>query len=67
MTLKIELFYNYFLHLNLLFAVGIILYELYAHKYIFDSSNQKEIIFNKEEGKIVKETIMKRLINKSEN
>lgn len=50
-----------------MFAVGIILYELYAHKYIFDSSNQKEIIFNKEEGKIVKETIMKRLINKSEN
>ena len=67
MTLKIELFYNYFLHLNLLLVVGIILYELYAHKYIFDSSNQKEIIFNKEEGKIVKETIMKRLINKSEN
>ena len=38
-----------------LWSLGIILYELYTNKYIFDSSNPKERKINREKG-IVKET-----------
>ena len=39
-----------------LWSLGIILYELYTNKYIFDSNNPKERKINREKGKIVKET-----------
>ena len=39
-----------------LWSLGIILYELYTNKYIFDSENLKERKINREKGKIVKET-----------
>ena len=39
-----------------LWSLGIILYELYTNKYIFDSKNPKERYYNREKGRIVKET-----------
>ena len=39
-----------------LWSLGIILYELYTNKYIFDSKNLKERKINREKGRIVKET-----------
>ena len=39
-----------------LWSLGVILYELYTNKYIFDSKNLKERKINREKGKIVKET-----------
>ena len=39
-----------------LWSLGIILYELYTNKYIFDSNDLKERKTNREEGKIVNET-----------
>ncbi len=39
-----------------LWSLGIILYELYTNKYIFDSSNPKERKINRKKGRIVKET-----------
>ena len=46
-----------------LWSLGIILYELYTNKYIFDSKSQKERIINREKGKIVEE-IKNKIINK---
>ena len=39
-----------------LWSLGIILYELYTNKYIFDSKNLKEKKINREKGRIVNET-----------
>ena len=39
-----------------LWSLGIILYELYTNKYIFESNNKEEREDNRKKGKIVKET-----------
>ena len=50
-----------------LWNLGVILYELYTNKYIFDSNDPKERENNRYEGKIIKETdneIINKLIKK---
>ena len=39
-----------------LWSLGVILYELYTNKYIFDSDNVKEKVINRYEGRITNET-----------
>ncbi len=38
-----------------LWSLGLILYELYTNKYIFDSNNLKKSVINSYEGKLIKE------------
>ena len=50
-----------------LWSLGVLLYELYTNKYIFDSNNPKERIINRYEGKIINETdneVINKLIKK---